>query len=66
MFNKVREFFKFDFRDWAADRIKERSTLDGIVLVVASLAFLLFKPIATIVAYIALIYGIWTIIKEDW
>lgn len=66
MFNKIKSWFKFDFQDWASDRLKERSTLDGAVLVVASLAFLLFKPIATVIAYIALIYGIWTIIKEDW
>jgi len=66
MFDKLKNFFTFDFQGWASDRLKERSTLDGAVLVVASLAFLLFEPIATIIAYIALIYGIWTIIKEDW
>lgn len=66
MFDKIKDFFKFDFAAWASDRAKERSTLDGVVLVVASLAFLLFKPVATVIAYIALIYGIWTIIKEDW
>lgn len=66
MFEKIKDFFKFDFKDWALERAKERSTLDGIVLVIASLAFLLFKPVATVIAYIALIYGIWTIIKEDW
>lgn len=66
MFKKIKNFFVDDFANWVDDRIRERSTLDGVVLVIASLAFLLFKPVATVIAYIALIYGIWTIIKEDW
>lgn len=63
---KITDFFKFDFRDWANDRMKERSSLDGAVIVVSCLSFLLFQPISTGIAYLALIYGIWTIIKEDW
>lgn len=66
MIEKITNFVKFDFKQWARDRATERSTLDGVVLVVASIAFLLFEPIATVVAYIALIYGVWTIVKEDW
>lgn len=65
MLDKLSVFME-GFKDWASDRITERSTLDGVVLVSAALIFLFLKPIATIAAYVALVYGVWTIIKEDW
>jgi len=47
------------------NRLKERTTLDGIVLIAAGVAFLIFKPIAAIVAYAAILYGAYTLIKKD-
>ena len=47
------------------NRLKERTTLDGIVLIAAGIAFLIFKPIAGIIAYSAILYGAYTIIKKD-
>ena len=46
-------------------RLKERTTLDGAVLIGAGIAFLIFKPIASIVAYAAIAYGAWTIWKKE-
>ena len=46
-------------------RLKERTTLDGAILVFAGVTFLIFKPIASIVAYAAIAYGAWTIWKAE-
>ena len=46
-------------------RLKERTTLDGAVLIGAGVAFLIFKPIASLVAYCAIAYGAYTIWRKD-
>lgn len=52
--------------NWLKDRLEERTTWDGAVLIGAGVAFLIFKPIAALVAYGAIAYGAWTIYtKED-
>jgi len=51
--------------EWVTKRLSERTSWDGIVLVGAGVAFLIFKPIASLVAYAAIAYGAWTIWKED-
>lgn len=50
---------------WVTSRLKERTSWDGAVLIAAGVAFLLFKSIAVIAAWIAIAYGIWTIITEE-
>lgn len=52
-------------KKWIIDRLSERTTLDGAVLVGAGVAFLIFKPIASLVAYAAIAYGAWTIWKKE-
>ena len=47
------------------DRLNERTTLDGAVLIGAGVAFLIFKPIASLVAYGAIAYGVWTLFKKE-
>lgn len=42
---------------WILSRMKERTSWDGAILIVAGLAFLFFKPIASLVAYGAIAYG---------
>ena len=60
---------KIDFiptvKDWINRRITERTTWDGIILVIAGVTYLIFKPIATIVAYGAIASGVWTIWKKE-
>lgn len=50
---------------WILARLKERTTLDGAVLIIAGVAFLIFKPIASLVAYGAIAYGAWTLWKKE-
>jgi NO-binding membrane sensor protein with MHYT domain len=50
---------------WIKKRLEERTTMDGAVLIGAGIAFLIFKPIAALVAYGAIAYGAWTIWKAE-
>jgi hypothetical protein len=52
-------------KNWIIARLGERTSLDGAVLVGAGVAFLIFKPIASLVAYGAIAYGAWTIWKKE-
>ena len=52
-------------KKWIKNRLNERTTLDGAVLIGAGVAFLIFKPIASLVAYGAIAYGAWTIWKRE-
>ena len=52
-------------KKWVMDRMGERTSWDGSVLIIAGVSFLIFKPIASIIAYAAIGYGIWTIYKKE-
>tara|TARA_E500000081_G_C6127962_1_gene351929 strand:- start:2119 stop:2283 length:165 start_codon:yes stop_codon:yes gene_type:complete len=52
-------------KNWIINRLGERTTIDGAVLIAAGVAFLIFKPIASLVAYGAIAYGAWTIYKKE-
>ena len=52
-------------KEWITKRLNERTTIDGAVLIAAGVAFLIFKPIASLVAYAAIAYGAWTIWKKE-
>ena len=52
-------------KTWIKKRLEERTTMDGAVLIGAGIAFLIFKPIAALVAYAAIAYGAWTIWKSE-
>jgi len=52
-------------KNWIKDRLNERTSLDGVVLIGAGVAFLIFKPIASLVAYGAIAYGAWTLWKKE-
>jgi hypothetical protein len=57
MIDKIKTFIKL--------RLEERTTLDGVVLILAGISYLIFKPIAVIVAYIAIGYGVYTLVKKE-
>tara|TARA_B110000503_G_scaffold120884_1_gene183942 strand:+ start:310 stop:477 length:168 start_codon:yes stop_codon:yes gene_type:complete len=52
-------------KNWIIARLSERTTLDGAILIGAGIAFLIFKPIASLVAYGAIAYGAWTLWKKE-
>ena len=51
--------------DWILSRAKERTSWDGIVLIVAGSAFIILGPLAKFAAYAAIAYGAWTIWKKE-
>ena len=54
-----------DTATWLKNRLQERSTWDGIILVGAGVAFLVLEPFAKLIAYGAIVYGAWTIWKNE-
>ena len=51
--------------DWLKARVSERTSWDGAVLVVLGLLVILMNPLAKLLAWVALIWGAWTIYKEE-
>jgi hypothetical protein len=49
--------------NWLKGRLKERTTLDGVVLVVAGVAMII-TPI-NLIAYGMIAYGVWTMWKAE-
>lgn len=62
--DKIKLMYNFA-KDWATARIKERTSWDGTMLIAAGLTFLLFKGIATLAAWAAILYGAWTLWKAE-
>ena len=51
--------------DWIKYRVKERSTLDGVAMVAACGAVILFGDLAQLFAIAGVIYGLCTIFKSE-
>jgi hypothetical protein len=53
-------------KDWAMDRVGERTSWDGFSLILVCGLVILAKPIVGMVAWLGLAYGIYTLVtKED-
>jgi len=50
---------------WLKNRLNERTTLDGGMLVILGLLILFLSPFAKIAAGVAIAYGLWTIWKSE-
>ena len=50
---------------WVKNRISERTTWDGAMLIALGLLVLFLTPLAKIAAGLAIIYGAWTIWNAD-
>ena len=51
--------------DWIKARMKERTSLDGVSLIVMAGAVIIAAPIVKLLAWPALAYGIYTIVKSE-
>ena len=47
--------------DWLQDRLKERTSWDGLTIIVISLMALVASPLIKYAAWAGLAYGAWTI-----
>ena len=52
-------------KNWITKRRKERTSLDGAVLIALGLMILFLAPLAKIAAGLAIAYGVWTIWKAE-
>lgn len=52
-------------KSWILERFRERTSWDGLVLILAGVVYLVFEPIASIIAYLAIGYGAWTFWKKE-
>lgn len=50
---------------WIKERLKERTTWDGTVLIAGGVAYLVLGPIAEVAAWAAIGYGAWTLWKKE-
>jgi|TARA_B100001146_G_scaffold190073_1_gene174852 hypothetical protein len=50
---------------YVKDRFAERTSWDGGVIIAVSLAIILFGGLAKVAAWVALGYGIWTLVKGE-
>ena len=53
------------FKDWVKKRLRERTSLDGAVLIGVGVIVLIAGPFAKLAAYGAIVYGAWTIWKKQ-
>ena len=47
------------------DRVKERTSLDGMVILAVSGMVIFASPLLKLAAWLGVIYGIWSIVKEE-
>mgnify|MGYP003655035251 FL=1 len=50
---------------WIKARLDERTTWDGAALIGVGVVVLIAGPIANIAAYLAIVYGGWTLWKKE-
>ena len=52
-------------KDWIMDRVGERTSWDGLTIVVVCGSVFLFGGIAKLLAWAGLAYGIYTLVKSE-
>ena len=51
-------------KNWIETRLREQSTVDGVLMVAAGAAIIIFSPLTKLIAYGAIAYGAWTIWRK--
>ncbi len=51
--------------DWVQDRMKERTSWDGLTIIVISILVIMASPLVKIAAWAGLAYGLWTVWKKE-
>ena len=52
-------------KDWAMDRLKERTSIDGLGLIAVCGSVILFGGLAKLLAWVGLTWGIYTLVKKE-
>ena len=51
--------------EWVKARVSERTSWDGAVLIALGFLVVLMNTLAKILAWVAILWGAWTIYKEE-
>ena len=51
--------------DWIKDRLKERTSMDGVSLILMAGLVIVAAPIVKLLAWPALMYGIYTLVESE-
>ena len=52
-------------KEWITDRVQERTSWDGFVIIAIGALVLVASPLAKIAAMVAIGYGVFTILKDE-
>ncbi len=52
-------------KDWLVDRLGERTSHDGIALIIACGSVLLFGGLAKLLAWVGLLWGVYTLVRME-
>lgn len=52
-------------KDWVMDRLGERTSIDGLSLIVVCGSVILFGGLAKLLAWVGLLWGVYTLVKSD-
>lgn len=52
-------------KEWITARIAERTSWDGVSIIALSVAVLVASPLVKWIAWAGLVYGIYTLVKEQ-
>jgi hypothetical protein len=51
--------------NWLKSKLAERSSMDGILMIAAGAAIIVFSPLTQMIAYAAIAWGAWTIWRKE-
>ena len=51
--------------DWVTDRFAERTSWDGVTILVLSGSVILFGGLVKWLAWVGLVYGVYTLVKSE-
>lgn len=52
-------------KSWVIEKFKDRKTYDGGMLIATGGSYLLLNPLAEVIAYAAVAYGVWLLWKKE-
>jgi len=52
-------------KEWITARVAERTSWDGVSIIALSVAVLVASPLVKWIAWAGLVYGIYTLVKEQ-
>ena len=61
----LQNYWRTNMKKWIKDRIEERTSWNGAMLVAVGVVVLIAGPFAKLAAYAAIAYGAWTIFKKE-